>query len=30
MYERFKPLIEEMYDDKEEKLLAASTADALA
>jgi long-chain acyl-CoA synthetase len=30
MYERFKPLIEEMYDDKEEKLLAASTADTLA
>ena len=30
MYERFKPLIEDMYDDKEEKLLAASTADALA
>ena len=30
MYERFKPLIEEMYDDREEKLLAASTADALA
>jgi long-chain acyl-CoA synthetase len=30
MYERFKPLIEEMYDDREERLLAASTADALA
>ncbi len=30
MYERFKPLIEEMYDDREEKLLAESTADALA
>jgi long-chain acyl-CoA synthetase len=30
MYERFKPLIEEMYDDKEEKLLAESAADALA
>jgi long-chain acyl-CoA synthetase len=30
MYERFRPLIEEMYDDREEKLLAASTADALA
>ena len=30
MYERFKPLIEDMYDDREEKLLAASTADALA
>ena len=24
MYERFKPLVEEMYDDKEEKLLAES------
>ena len=30
MYERFKPLIEEMYDDKEERLLAESAADALA
>jgi long-chain acyl-CoA synthetase len=30
MYERFKPLVEEMYDDREEKLLAASAADALA
>ncbi len=30
MYERFKPLVEEMYDDEEEKLLAESTADALA
>ena len=30
MYERFKPLIDEMYDDREEKLLAASTAGALA
>jgi long-chain acyl-CoA synthetase len=30
MYERFKPLVEEMYDDREERLLAASTADALA
>ena len=30
MYERFKPLVEEMYDDKEEKLLAASAAGALA
>ena len=29
MYERFKPLVEEMYDDREEKLLAASAADAL-
>jgi long-chain acyl-CoA synthetase len=30
MYERFKPLIEEMYDDEEEKLLADTTAGALA
>ncbi|MBX9592565.1 MAG: AMP-binding protein [Hyphomonadaceae bacterium] len=30
MYERFRPLVEEMYDDREEKLLAASAADALA
>jgi long-chain acyl-CoA synthetase len=30
MYERFKPLVEEMYDDREEKLLAESAADALA
>ncbi len=30
MYERFKPLIEEMYGDGEEKLLAESAADALA
>jgi long-chain acyl-CoA synthetase len=30
MYERFKPLVEEMYDDREEKLLAASAAEALA
>jgi long-chain acyl-CoA synthetase len=30
MYERFKPLIEEMYGDREERLLAESTADALA
>jgi long-chain acyl-CoA synthetase len=30
MYERFKPLIEEMYDDREERLLADSTAGALA
>jgi long-chain acyl-CoA synthetase len=29
MYERFKPLIEEMYDDKEEKMLVESTAGAL-
>ncbi len=30
MYERFEPLIEEMYADGEEKLLAESAADALA
>ena len=30
MYERFKPLVEEMYDDGEEQLLAGSAADALA
>ncbi len=30
MYERFKPLIEEMYADGEERLLAESAADALA
>jgi long-chain acyl-CoA synthetase len=30
MYERFKPLVEEMYDDREEKLLAESAAEALA
>jgi long-chain acyl-CoA synthetase len=30
MYERFKPLVEEMYADEEEKLLAESAADALA
>jgi long-chain acyl-CoA synthetase len=30
MYERFKPLVEEMYADGEEKLLAESAADALA
>jgi long-chain acyl-CoA synthetase len=30
MYERFKPLVEEMYDDREEKLLAQSAAEALA
>jgi long-chain acyl-CoA synthetase len=30
MYERFKGLVEEMYDDKEERLLAAGAADALA
>jgi long-chain acyl-CoA synthetase len=30
MYERFKALVEDMYDDKEERLLADSAADALA
>jgi long-chain acyl-CoA synthetase len=30
MYERFKTLVEEMYDDKEEQLLAGSAAGALA
>jgi long-chain acyl-CoA synthetase len=30
MYERFKPLVEDMYDDKEEKLLAGSAAGVLA
>jgi long-chain acyl-CoA synthetase len=30
MYERFKPLVEDMYDDKEENLLADSAAEALA
>jgi long-chain acyl-CoA synthetase len=30
MYERFRDLVESMYDDKEEKLLAESAADALA
>jgi long-chain acyl-CoA synthetase len=29
MYERFKALVEEMYDDKEEQLLAGSAAGAL-
>ena len=29
MYERFKPLVEEMYDDREERLLAESAAEAL-
>jgi long-chain acyl-CoA synthetase len=29
MYERFQPLVEEMYSDDEEKLLAGSAADAL-
>jgi long-chain acyl-CoA synthetase len=30
MYERFKALVEEMYDDKEERILAGSAAGALA
>jgi long-chain acyl-CoA synthetase len=30
MYERFKPLVEEMYADGEERLLAESVAEALA
>jgi long-chain acyl-CoA synthetase len=30
MYERFRPLVEEMYGDGEEKLLAESAAEALA
>ncbi len=30
MYERFKALVEDMYDDKEERLLADSAAGALA
>jgi long-chain acyl-CoA synthetase len=30
MYERYKTLVEEMYDDKEEQLLASSAAGALA
>jgi long-chain acyl-CoA synthetase len=30
MYERFKPLVEEMYSDGEERLLAGRVADALA
>jgi hypothetical protein len=29
MYERFKELIEEMYDDSEERLIAAGTGGAL-
>jgi predicted phosphodiesterase len=29
MYERFRPLVEEMYDDSEERLLAAEVGDAL-
>ena len=30
MYERFKPLVEAMYDDREERLLAGEVGDALA
>jgi long-chain acyl-CoA synthetase len=30
MYERFKGLVEEMYDDREQKLLAAAAVEALA
>jgi long-chain acyl-CoA synthetase len=30
MYERFKALVEDMYDDREEQLLAGSAAGALA
>jgi long-chain acyl-CoA synthetase len=30
MYERYGPLVEEMYDDREEKLLAQSAGEALA
>jgi hypothetical protein len=30
MYERFKALIDAMYDDSEEQLIAASTGDVLA
>ena len=30
MYERYRYLVEEMYDDKEERLLAESAAEALA
>ena len=29
MYERFKPLVEAMYDDSEERLLANEVKDAL-
>ena len=29
MYDRFKTLIEEMYDDSEERMLAAGAGDAL-
>jgi long-chain acyl-CoA synthetase len=29
MYERFKPLVESMYDDREERLIAASTGAAV-
>jgi len=28
MYERFKPLVESMYDDREERLIAANAAAA--
>ena len=27
MYERFKPLVEDMYDDREARLIAASTVE---
>jgi long-chain acyl-CoA synthetase len=30
MYERFKALIEDMYDDSEERLIAASTGGVLS
>ena len=30
MYERLKPLVESMYDDKEERLLAESATGVLA
>jgi hypothetical protein len=30
MYERFKELIDAMYDDREERLIAASTGNVLA
>jgi len=29
MYERFKDLVEAMYDDREEQLIAASTGSVL-
>jgi hypothetical protein len=28
MYERFKPLVESMYDDREEKLIAGIAAES--